>query len=118
MSELSKNQIRKLGNRIREAYGDGTGKVSQEDLKLLQEYRLTFRNAIASVFDIVYKDCQSINKKSIVTYRIKRIESIIGKLKRMPDTELDRLIDQFFRNNYGNRKLVPDINRVKGIPQI
>jgi len=93
MSELSKNQIRKLGNRIREAYGDGTGKVPQEDLKLLQEYRLTFRDTIASVFDIVYKDCQSINKKSIVTYRVKRIESIIGKLKRMPDTELDRLID-------------------------
>lgn len=93
MSELSKNQIRKLGNRIRKAYGDGTGKVSQEDIKLLQEYRLTFRDTIASIFDIVYKDCQSINKKSIVTYRIKRIESIIGKLKRMPDTELDRLID-------------------------
>lgn len=93
MSELSKNQIRKLGNRIREAYGDGTGVVSPEDLKLLQEYRLTFRDTIASVFDIVYKDCQSVNKKSIVTYRIKRIESIIGKLKRMPDTELDRLID-------------------------
>ncbi|MBO7571211.1 MAG: hypothetical protein J6T48_03565 [Bacteroidales bacterium] len=93
MSELSKNQIRKLGNRIREAYGDGTGIVSEEDLKLLQEYRLTFRDTIASIFDIVYKDCQSINKKSIVTYRIKRIESIIGKLKRMPDTELDRLID-------------------------
>lgn len=93
MSELSKNQIRKLGNRIREAYGDGTGKVSQDDLKLLQEYRLTFRDTIASVFDIVYKDCQSINKKSIVTYRVKRIESIIGKLKRMPGTELDRLID-------------------------
>ena len=93
MSELSKNQIRKLGNRIREAYGDGTGVVPQEDLKMLQEYRLTFRDTIASVFDIVYKDCQSINKKSIVTYRIKRIESIIGKLKRMPETELDRLID-------------------------
>lgn len=93
MSELSKNQIRKLGNRIREAYGDGTGVVSQDDLRLLQEYRLTFRDTIASIFDIIYKDCQSVNKKSIVTYRIKRIESIIGKLKRMPDTELDRLID-------------------------
>lgn len=93
MSEFSKTKIRKLGDRIRETFEDETHVVSQEDLEMLQEYRLTFRDTIASVFDIVYKECQSINKKSIVTYRIKRIESIIGKLKRMPDTELDRLID-------------------------
>ena len=93
MGDLSKNKIRKLGDRIRETFEDGTRVVSQEDFEMLQEYRLTFRDAIASVFDIVYKECQSINKRSIVTYRIKRIESIIGKLKRMPNTELDRLID-------------------------
>lgn len=93
MSKLSKTKIRKLGDRIRETFEDETRVVSKEDLEMLQEYRLTFRDTIASVFDIVYKECQSVNKKSIVTYRIKRIESIIGKLKRMPDTELDRLID-------------------------
>ena len=93
MSELSKNQIRKLGNRLRESCGDGIGEVPKEDLNLLQEYRLTFRDTIASVFDIVYKECQSVNKKSIVTFCIKCIASIIGKLKRMPNTKLDRLID-------------------------
>ena len=120
MSELSKNQIRKLGDRIREAYGDGTGVVPQEDLKLLQDYRLTFRDTIASVFDIVYKDCQSINKKSIVTYRIKRIESIIGKLKRMPDGELDRLIDiagcRCILSN--NEQVYRLLNKLRGNPQI
>lgn len=119
MSELSKNQIRKLGIRIREAYGDGTGKVSQEDLKLLQEYRLTFRDTIASVFDIVYKDCQSINKKSIVTYRIKRIESIIGKLKRL-SYDLDRLIDiagcRCILSN--DEQVYRLLNRLKENPQI
>jgi ppGpp synthetase/RelA/SpoT-type nucleotidyltranferase len=93
MNHLSKRQIGLLGDRIRKAYGDGTGIVPKEDLEMLQEYRLTFRDTIASVFAIVYKECQAVNKNSIITYRIKRIESIIGKLKRMPKTQLDRLID-------------------------
>lgn len=120
MSELSKKQIGKLGDRIRLAYGDGTGKVSQEDLELLQNYRLTFRDTIASVFDIVYKECQSVNRKCIVTYRIKRIESIVGKLKRMPGTQLDRMIDiagcRCILSN--NEQVYHLLNKLRNNPQI
>ena len=48
--ELGRNTIHKLGKRVREAYGDGTGHVEDEDLKLLQDYRLSFRDDIAAVF--------------------------------------------------------------------
>jgi len=38
---LNRTEIHKLGKRIRESYGDGTGKVEVADLEMLQEYRIT-----------------------------------------------------------------------------
>lgn len=51
---LGRNTIHKLGKRIREAYGDGSGSISENDLHMLQEYRLTYRDSIASVFKVPF----------------------------------------------------------------
>jgi ppGpp synthetase/RelA/SpoT-type nucleotidyltranferase len=91
MEVASKTQIKKLGERIVKALSKND--ISNEDLQMLQDYRVTFRDTIAKIFEIVYKSCHQIQQQSIVTYRIKRIDSIIGKLKRKPDMRLDRMID-------------------------
>ena len=91
--ELGRNTIHKLGKRVREAYGDGTGHVAEEDLLMLQEYRLSFRTDIASVFNILYEVSKKNDKHCIVTYRLKRINSIIEKLKRFPTAALENFVD-------------------------
>lgn len=91
--ELGRNTVHKLGKRIREAYGDGSGHVAENDLSLLQDYRLSFRDDIASVFRILYDISKRVDKNCIVTYRVKRINSIIEKLKRFPKAALDSFVD-------------------------
>ena len=90
---LGRNTVHKLGKRVREAYGDGTGQVATEDLQMLQEYRLEYRDTIAKIFKILYETSKQVDAECIVTYRIKRINSIIEKLKRFPTTALDQMID-------------------------
>lgn len=90
---LGRNTIHKLGKRIREAYGDGSGKVDSKDLEMLQEYRLSFRDDIGEVFNILNSISKRVDKNSIVTYRIKRLNSIIEKLKRFPQAGLENFID-------------------------
>ena len=93
MDELGRNTIHKLGKRVREAYGDGTGHVEEADLKLLQDYRLSYRDDIAAVFKILYEVSKKNDKHCIVTYRLKRINSIIEKLKRFPTAALENFVD-------------------------
>lgn len=90
---LGRNTIHKLGKRIRESYGDGTGKVEEKDLEMLQEYRLSYRDDIAAIFKILYDISKRVDKYSIVTYRVKRIKSIVEKLKRFPTAGLENFID-------------------------
>lgn len=90
---LGRNTIHKLGKRIRETYGDGTGLVDEKDLEMLQEYRLSYRDDIAAVFKILYDISKRVDKFSIVTYRVKRIKSIVEKLKRFPTAGLENFID-------------------------
>lgn len=117
---LGRNTIHKLGKRIREAYGDGSGSISENDLHMLQEYRLTYRDSIASVFKVLYEISKRIDAQSIVTYRIKRINSIVEKLKRFPTTALDQMIDiagcRCISNNV--ESVYKIIEELRGNPQI
>ena len=90
---LGRNTIHKLGKRIRTAYGDGTGKIDEKDLEMLQEFRQSYRDIIADVFKILYDVSKKVDKNCIVTYRIKRINSIIEKLKRFPNAGLENFVD-------------------------
>lgn len=78
---LSGTAIEKLGKRI----ASNTGPISEEDLTLLQEYRKSFKEPLANVFDELRKMATKVDSQCIVTYRIKRINTIIRKLKRFKD---------------------------------
>lgn len=74
---MTNKEINKLGVRIGNAKD-----ITQEDLSQLQEYRKSFQEPLARVFSCILKEARKIDKKAIVTYRIKRIDTIIEKVKR------------------------------------
>lgn len=67
--------------------------MSNEDLTMLQDLRVTYKEPLALVFSTIEKMAQKIDRASICTYRVKRIESIIGKLSRFPDMQVQRMED-------------------------
>lgn len=79
---LTKGEIDRLGKRIGAA-----DVVSSEDMLLLQEYRQTFKDPISRVFSFVIESARKIDRQCIVTYRIKRIDTIIEKLRRFQENE-------------------------------
>jgi ppGpp synthetase/RelA/SpoT-type nucleotidyltranferase len=80
MSEMSNKKINKLGTRI--AYASSVDLVSREDLDLLQEFRKTYKDPLATTFTRLLVLVRKVDKGAIVTYRIKRINTIIRKLQR------------------------------------
>lgn len=75
---MTKGEIDRLGERLRLS----SGKSTAEDIALLQEYRQSFQDAIARVFNTTLTAARKIDKQAIVTFRIKRIDTIIEKLIR------------------------------------
>ena len=74
---MTKGEIDRLGQKI------GTSsEVSPEDLDKLQEFRQTFQEPISNVFNYVLEVARKVDKQCIVTYRIKRIDTIVEKLRR------------------------------------
>ena len=84
---LSKNQVRKLGDRLRENNSD------ENNLNMLQAYRVSHKETLNHVFSIISNVIKFNVPNAINTFRIKRIESILSKLKRYPKMELDRMWD-------------------------
>lgn len=79
MAQLfSKNALIKLNRELRDSESP-----SAEALCKLQQYRLSYKEIIKEVFDIVTEEATKINSEAICAFRIKRIDSIIRKLKRL-----------------------------------
>lgn len=74
---MTKGEIDRLGQAI-----GASVEVSQEDLNKLQEFRQTFQEPISNVFNFVLDVARKIDRQCIVTYRIKRIDTIVEKLRR------------------------------------
>lgn len=74
---MTKGEINRLGQKI-----GASAEVSQEDLNKLQEFRQTFQEPISNVFNFVLGVARKVDKQCIVTYRIKRIDTIVEKLRR------------------------------------
>lgn len=74
---MTKGEIDRLGQEI-----GASSEVSQEDLNKLQEFRQTFQEPISNVFNFVLTAARKVDKQCIVTYRIKRIDTIVEKLRR------------------------------------
>jgi putative GTP pyrophosphokinase len=87
----TKGEYERLGNRLR-TY-DKQIDIPLEDLEILQTLRTSYKTPLSEIFDILQKSISRINKSAIITYRIKRIDSIISKLNRLPDTQLPRIED-------------------------
>ena len=74
---MTKGEIDRLGTKI-----GASSVVESADLEQLQEYRQTFQEPLSKVFSFVLATARKIDRQCIVTYRIKRIDTIIGKLRR------------------------------------
>lgn len=89
--DFSKKKIEKLGARISKS----SGSLLKDDLEELQEYRKTFKEPLSKVFDVLKGLSLKVDKGSIVSYRIKRIDTIIEKLRRFSDGPNGRM--SFFK---------------------
>ena len=87
-SGMSKGQVDRIGDRIRNEVGN----VSDEALLGLQEYRTSHKEALSQVFTVLCNLNKKISGDTLVTYRIKRIESIISKLKLYREMKLSRMV--------------------------
>lgn len=89
MEQLRGKQLKKLGKRLRDAEIPNTG-----DLDKLQQYRHSYKDVIAEIFAIVSNCAKPVCPDVISAFRIKRIDSIIGKLRRLRGRlELDSMVD-------------------------
>lgn len=80
---------KKLSERIRES----REKISQEDYEMLQELRVSYKTPLSEIFSTLNKIARRIDKHSVCTYRIKRIESIVSKLIRFEKMYVHRMAD-------------------------
>lgn len=92
MSQLqyTKGEYNRLGDRIRQS----PDSILTDDLTMLQTLRLSYKNLLSAVFNILVEESKKIDKRvAIPTYRVKRIESIVSKLQREPKMQLSRMSD-------------------------
>lgn len=83
---LTKSHVRKIGEKLRKEY------PSKETIEELEIYRLSYKDPLSDTYKKLDEYCSDY-KDSIVTYRIKRFESIIQKLQRFPHMKLERMGD-------------------------
>jgi ppGpp synthetase/RelA/SpoT-type nucleotidyltranferase len=89
---MSKSQINKLGRTIRGKLRDNVP-LTVEEINRLQEYRTSFKEDLSEVFKTVAELSRKERKDNIVSFRIKRIESILSKIKREPTMALGNMGD-------------------------
>ena len=88
-TQISSNEYKRLGDRIRQ----NPKAIAPEDLDAIQFLRSSYKPELASLFSVLIKVVRTIDKQAIVTYRIKRIESIVSKLLRQPKMHINRMAD-------------------------
>ena len=90
MSKIfSKGEIDRLGGRIRSEMGN----LNEDTLNELQLYRTSHNEAISNIFNILCTISKRVDSTAIVTFRIKRIQSILSKLDRFPEMRFSRMWD-------------------------
>jgi ppGpp synthetase/RelA/SpoT-type nucleotidyltranferase len=90
MAEVYSNKdYKRLGDRIR----SNPKEIAEEDLVMLQSLRMTYKEPLAVIFNSIERAAYKVDKNCICTYRVKRIESIISKLLRYPEMQVNRAED-------------------------
>ncbi|WP_196893134.1 RelA/SpoT domain-containing protein [Aureivirga marina] len=89
---MTKSQVNKLGKALRKKIQAGeTPEI--ELLEKLQEYRTSYKEDLSAVFEKISNVAKNARKDSITSFRIKRIESILSKIKRQPTMSLGNMGD-------------------------
>lgn len=89
---MNKTQINKLGRVIKVKLRNEE-ELSFDEIENLQEYRISFKEDLSEVFKLITNLSTTGRKDSIVSYRIKRIESILSKIRREPTMALGNMGD-------------------------
>ncbi len=87
--EYSNKEYKKLGDRIR----NDVENISDADYEMLQHLRESYKSALSTIFNSIETLAHKVDPNCVCTYRIKRIESIISKLLRFPDMQVNRVED-------------------------
>lgn len=88
-NKYSNKEYKRLGDRIR----SNPQNVSDADLLMLQHLRLSYKEPLAIIFKSIEHSAYKVDHNCICTYRVKRIESIISKLIRFPEMQVNRAED-------------------------
>lgn len=75
----TKGDINRLGEKIRTEFPN----VSKSTLNLIQEHRISFKDSTNTTFNSLCSLSKRVNKNAIITYRLKRINTIVDKLQRL-----------------------------------
>lgn len=102
--EYTKKQINTAGNKI--ASGHAQGQELQECLQIIDNWRAAHAFPM-NTFAINLKHQIEGIKGAIVVQRLKRLETIIGKIQRFPEMQLYRMQDLG-----GCRAILPNVNAV------
>jgi ppGpp synthetase/RelA/SpoT-type nucleotidyltranferase len=89
---LSNTQIKKLGERIREKECSKSN-CTKEELQNLHDFRLSFKESLNEIFQVLSEVSKQVHKNRIVSFRMKKIDTIISKLSREKGMDLDRMGD-------------------------
>jgi len=88
-SRKSNGEINRIGDEIRNVKGC----IPEELLQSLQDYRISHIDSLTYIFRKICKVKYKVGKDTIVTFRIKRFESIIRKLDRFDKMKFSRMWD-------------------------
>ena len=86
---VSNTKINKIGEDIAQR----GGKITPDELELLQEFRTSFSKPLVNVFNIMRELADIVHQSSIIAFRLKRIDTIINKLSREEGMDLSRMGD-------------------------
>lgn len=75
--EHTKSQVKKAGECIRKGNGD-----IDKSIEIIQQYRAAHLYPLMIIKNLVWKHAQKINKNAIIARRLKRLPTIIDKLRR------------------------------------
>ncbi len=87
--DYSNSDYKKLGDRIRQDVCN----ISDSDFEMLQHLRISYKPALATIYNSLETLAHKVDGHCVCTYRIKRIESIISKLCRFPKMVVNRAED-------------------------
>jgi len=90
--KMTKGRINQIGKNLLLSMQNNINPLEQ-DLQVLQQYRKEFKEPLKNASNELLRIMSIIDNAGIVTYRVKRIESILSKIERQPKMQLARIND-------------------------